>query len=67
MIISYNDHVMNVEVHSKIQGANGVHNDLLTMNTKLMVLPLKIPWRGKDHSAGNSKRSKNEGKMKDEE
>ena len=39
--ISYKDHVMNEEVHNRIQNAIGVHDDLLTMVKKW-----KLRWYG---------------------
>ena len=39
--ISYKDHLMNEEVRNRIQNANGVHDDLLTMVKKL-----KLRWYG---------------------
>ena len=39
--ISYKDHVTNEEVRNRIQNANGVHNDLLTMVKKR-----KLRWYG---------------------
>ena len=39
--ISYKDHVMNEEVHNRIQNVTGVHDDLLTMVRKR-----KLRWNG---------------------
>ena len=39
--ISYKDHVMNEEVHNRIQNAIGVHDDLLTV-----VKNRKLRWDG---------------------
>ena len=52
----------NEEVRNRIQNAIGVHDDLLTI-----VKPhLKILWHGKDNSAGDSERSKNERETEEE-
>ena len=59
--ISYKDHVMNEEVHNRIQNEIGVHDDLLTLikNWKLRLSShLKILWHGEDYSAGDSEKSK---------
>ena len=41
LCISYKDHVTNEEVHAKIQQANGLHKDLLTI-----VKRHKLQWYG---------------------
>ena len=59
----------NEEVRNRIQNAIGVHGDLNHgKETEIqMVWPhLKILWHGENNSAGDSERSKKEGKTEEE-
>ena len=65
--ISYKDHVMNEEVHYRIQNATGVHdNHGEETETHMVWLHLKILWHGKDNSAGDSERCKKERKAEED-